>query len=218
MNKRLVLLLLVTGLMLAACGVNTAVPLSTSTDLNNNYENALSVQGQLALGTIQLAEDELAVDETQAATLLPLWRALQSLSTSDTTSSLELTAVVNQIQANMSAEQIRAIAAMTLTDEDIAAVMQDGLLSSMGDVSSNADSDSSVLMAGPGGGEPPAGGDMMGGGTPADMGGVAGAAAPGSEEIDGSSADAGRGNMQETMLTNAVIRFLGQKTGTVAEG
>jgi hypothetical protein len=218
MNKRLVLLF-IGGLLLAACGGNTAV--STPSGLNDTYENALSVQGQLALGTIQLAENDLAVDETQAAVLLPLWQALQSLSASDTTAAVEINAVVNQIQDGMASEQIQAITAMSLTTDDIATLMQDGLAGNMGDVSSGQNNDSSSsVMTGPAGGEPPAGGDFAGGdpgGTPPDMGGIAGAGASSSEETDARPINGGLGEMQETMLTNAVISFLAEKTSSVVD-
>ena len=217
MNKQLILLLIV-GLLLVACGGNTAV--STPSGLNNTYENALSVQGQLALGTIRLAETELAVDETQAADLLPLWRALQSLSTNDTTAVAELNAVVNQIQDGLTAEQIQAIAAMSLTSDDIAALMQDGLAGNMGVVSSGQNNDSSSVMVGPADGGPPVGGDFAGGAPgnmSPDMGGMTSAGASSSEETDVRPVNSGLGNMQETMLTHAVISFLAEKTGSVAE-
>ena len=74
--------------------------------LSDDYGDALSVQGQLALGTLQLEETELAVDEALAAELLPLWRAAQSLANSDTAADAEVKAVINQIQDTMTPEQV----------------------------------------------------------------------------------------------------------------
>ncbi|MCB9420474.1 MAG: hypothetical protein H6667_11760 [Ardenticatenaceae bacterium] len=216
MNKRLGLIILVFGLMLAACGGSTTAVSTTTSGLNDNYENALSVQSQLALGTIQLTGDGLAVDEAQAAELLPLWRALQSLSASDTTAEIELNAVVNQIEDSMTANQIQAIAAMVLTSDDIAALMQNSSLSNMGDVSSGQ-SESSNLTLNPGGG-PPAGSDFGGGvpgGMPGDMAGMTGTAVSDTDTTNTTLATGGPGDMQETMLTNAVINFLAQASGVV---
>ncbi len=96
--------------------------------LAENYANALSIQGQLALGTLQLEDGELAIDEGTAAELLPLWQALQSLMNSDTTAAVELEAVVNQIQDSMSAAQIEAIADMKLTEDSLTSMMENGEL------------------------------------------------------------------------------------------
>ena len=78
--------LLVIGLfamgLLAACSggaAETAVSNSSgSPRLTADYNQALPVQSQLAVGTLQLEETDLAVDEALAAEILPLWRALQS--------------------------------------------------------------------------------------------------------------------------------------------
>ena len=80
--------------------------------LRADYTDALSLQGQLALGILQLEETDLAIDETAATELLPLWQALQSLMNSDTTAAIEIDAVVNQIQESLATDQIQAIADM----------------------------------------------------------------------------------------------------------
>lgn len=129
MKKYSLLLPLIIVLLLSACsGTNTteeaAAQENDTPRLTENYSDALSVQEQLIVGTLNLEETDMAVDETEAQTLLPLWRALQSLQNSDTTAAAELTAVINQIQDNMTPEQITAIAEMQLTADDIQTALQ----------------------------------------------------------------------------------------------
>ncbi|MFV1860093.1 MAG: hypothetical protein ACC647_12180, partial [Anaerolineales bacterium] len=82
-------------------------------------------QMQLILGTLQLETTDLAVDADQAAELIPLWKALRSLSNSDTAAEAEIEAVINQIQETMTAEQIEAIAALDLSSEDVRTIIQE---------------------------------------------------------------------------------------------
>jgi hypothetical protein len=99
-------------LVLAACGTSSETS-ATST--------SLSLEGQLLVGTLKLEDTDLAVTSAKAAELLPLWEALASLSDSSIASSLEVNAVVTQIQSTMGADQIAAITAMRLTQTDLAA-------------------------------------------------------------------------------------------------
>jgi hypothetical protein len=70
----------------------------------------------LAYGTLKLADTPNAVTLEQAKTLIPLWQAVISLSGDTTTASAELTAVQDQITAAMTAEQLKAIADMKITN------------------------------------------------------------------------------------------------------
>ncbi|MCP4428792.1 MAG: hypothetical protein GY803_30270 [Chloroflexi bacterium] len=222
--KKATLFLLSLILILVACGsseteaepeMETAV---TSTRLSDDYDNALPVQSQLAVGALQLEGTERAVDETLAAELLPLWRAAQSLANSDTTAAAEVTAVVNQIQDTMTSDQIAAIAAMQLTRDSLTALIEDGTLAFSrggfgGRSGENADSD---------GFAPPPGGGIPGSGRPG--GGIPGGG-PGQgnlSEDDIATRRAAResgdfGGFQERALTNAVILLLETKTGEVTE-
>lgn len=87
--------------------------------LSADYSGALSVRSQLALGTVQLAGTDRAVTAEQAATLLPLWQALQALENSGTAADVEIEAVINQIQATMTPEQLGGIAAMRLSEDSL---------------------------------------------------------------------------------------------------
>ena len=88
-------------------------------------EGALSPVAENILGILELEGTELAVDPTQAATLLPLWQAYRSLLNSDTTAPVELEALQTQIGEVLTAEQQDAIEAMDLSSQDMFAVVQD---------------------------------------------------------------------------------------------
>ena len=87
--------------------------------LSADYSGALSVRTQLALGTVQLDSTDRAVTAEQAETLLPLWQVLQSLENSGTAADVEIEAVINQIQAAMTPEQLGGIAAMKLSEDSL---------------------------------------------------------------------------------------------------
>lgn len=122
-------------LLLAACGsggTDQDDSVSQSDDgsraparLEANGERALPVQTQLILGTLQLESTDLAVDSMQASELVPLWKALRSLSNSDTAAEAEIEALINQIQDTMTAEQIEVIESLELSQEDLQTIIQD---------------------------------------------------------------------------------------------
>ena len=96
-----------------------------SSPFKANYEGALPAQTQLLIGTFKLENTDIAVDAEQATELLPLWKAYRSLSGSDSASSLELEALVDQIQETMTPEQVQATAEMHLTGADMLALAQE---------------------------------------------------------------------------------------------
>ncbi len=100
--------------------------ISEGAQLAEDYSDALSIEGQLALGTLQLEETDKAVDQVQATELLTLWQAYRNLSNSDTAASAEVEAVLNQIQETMTSDQIAAIAEMQLTTDSITALIEEG--------------------------------------------------------------------------------------------
>lgn len=115
--------------VLAGCGGGEATPAAdeggggaySSEILDTSYPDALSAGNQLALGTLKLEETAKAVTPEQAATLLPLWQALRG----GVTDQAEVEAVLKQIEGTMTQEQLAAIAAMQLTQEDLRAWMED---------------------------------------------------------------------------------------------
>lgn len=189
--------------------------------LTADYADALSVQGQLAVGMMQLEATEQAVTAEQAATLLPLWQALQALSLSDTTAEVELTAVVNQIADSMTPEQVAAIANMRLTADQVTAMLENGELGAVGgrgfgggngQGGNGQGAGAGMMGGGPGGGLP-------GGGGPGSLGGLGGG------EIDPAMIETrqaefaanGTAVFQERMLTGVAVRLLEEKMGIVSD-
>ena len=132
MKKTLFTLTLVLALALSACGgadSTTGSEAAGAGGLNADYENALSVQLQLSVGTFNLEGTDLAVDVEQAAELLPLWQVLNGLNESGTAAAEEIDALVSQIEETMTTEQVASIAAMQLTRESMGEIMQEYALS-----------------------------------------------------------------------------------------
>lgn len=124
--KRLSLILMALVLFMVGCRADGGGETATATaGLAMDYDNALPVQSQLIVGTLKLADTDFPVDATEATALVPLWQAVQSLSQSDTTATVELDAVLKQIQETMRAEQLQAIADMQLTGADLQTTMQE---------------------------------------------------------------------------------------------
>jgi len=120
--KNIFLLLSISlALFIASCS-GTAAPAPTtsgdiyvSQNLPVDYEGALAVRNQLALGTLELNQGDFAISAEQAQTLLPLWQALRSTQQAGGTAQAEVSALLTQIESAMTPEQLQAIAAMKLT-------------------------------------------------------------------------------------------------------
>jgi len=174
MNKVIFIFTALTLLLaLVACGGTSSSGSTTSDstgDTGSAADNstALSEEMELLIGTFKLEDTDLAVNSEQAAQLLPLWQVLQSLETSDTAASEEIAAVVNQIEATMTSQQMDAITAMKLTQQDVMSVMSEARVSA-NDSSASSSTGSSQSGFPAGGfdagaaGGPPDGG---GGGSP----------------------------------------------------
>ena len=152
---------------LAAC--NSSNELLTVSDAS---EDALSTETQLVLGTLRLDGTEQAVTADQANELLVMWQVYQDLNSSDTAAQEEIHGLVEQIQEMMTIEQMKAISAMNLTQQDVFALMQEQGVS-LGQVQQS--NNNSVTQNG-GGVAPPDGG--MVGGPPDAGGGLAGGVPP----------------------------------------
>jgi len=110
--------------LLSACAPaaepTLAVPTSIAGEyLGIEYADAASLRNQLALGTIKLADTSSAISAEQAKTLIPFWQAVIALSGDETTASEELTAIQDQITAAMTPDQLKAIAALQITNADL---------------------------------------------------------------------------------------------------
>lgn len=168
------------ALMPFATACTFRMPWSAQTAQSSETDQA-GLETKLAIGTLMLEDTDLAVTAEQAKQLLPLWKAVRSLSSSDTVSQAEIQALYDQIQEAMSAEQIRAIQTMEITPQETQALMQKlgieggGFMAGGSNLSENDIATRTAERQNSGGGFPggmPMGGpDMMGGGPPPEMGG-----------------------------------------------
>ena len=121
-------ILLALVIALTACGGGEAAKLAevndaaqtTPTDFS---DRAMPLSMKLPVGTLMLEETPLAVTPAQAQELLPLWQMLRALQESGTASQVEIEAVLDQIQAAMTPEQLAAIDEMSR--EDMQALFQE---------------------------------------------------------------------------------------------
>jgi len=161
-------MVLLTMIVLSACSGTQAAGTEAIPQglLNADYENALPVEMQLAFGTLKLDGTENAVNVEAAGELLPLWKAVRSLSESDSAASEEIQALFKQIQETMTPGQVQAIAAMQLTGEDMAQVAVElGLEFLGGGRLGNLDPEmQATVQAARESGQFPQGGDFPGGG------------------------------------------------------
>ncbi len=190
------------------------------------------IEQKLALGTLRLEGTENAVDTEQAKTLLPLWKAVKTLSSDSNTSAQEMDALYKQIQAAMTAGQVQAIKDMNLSQTDMQALMQKygiqappvgnrnpngtpAARTPSGGNSSGGSQNGGRDAGGPGGGFPP---DMGGfGGPPPDAGGFGGAQpnAQGTPRARGTPGQGGRtfrGGMN-MMFVDPLIKVLQERAG-----
>ncbi len=137
MNRAILgLLILATVLALSSCNRNSeaaaddanttssepqeeegaATDSASTSALASNYEGALPPTNQLIIGIFRLEETDNAVNSAQAATMLPLWQALQSGAIQNQT---ERQAVLRQIEGALSEAQLEAIGSMQLTFADM---------------------------------------------------------------------------------------------------
>jgi HAMP domain-containing protein len=172
------ILILITLLGLAGCGnkdtANTGPQTGMNGPVGQEYLDAdpssIPLQKKLGIGTLKLEGTDLAVTSEQAKTLLPLWKALKSLSSDTNTTAEEINALNRQIEESMTADQIKAIKNMTWTADEIGQLVQ-----KFGGMQANAQpaSTETASNAFPGGGGGPGGGPGGGMGGPP-MGGGGG--------------------------------------------
>jgi hypothetical protein len=227
MKKYLLLpIFLILAFALTACGATaeTETVTAASTDGTEivNFQFEMPTEMTLMVGTVKLDETAYAVDAQQASALIPLWKALRSLSESDTAAEAEIEAVINQITETMTLEQMQAISDMDLTMQDFASVAEILGLEMSGFGGGNFGEITPEMQAtreamrdsgefpGPGGGMGLGGGQGPGGGFGS------------STEMDPAAREtaiAERGGMRgaglgiSSQLLDAIIEFLEAKTG-----
>jgi len=204
--------LVLAAVMLAGCKSSQPTPAVVSSSLGNTYTSqaldtsypgALNATSQLMLGTLRLEGAENAVTPEQAKTLLLLWQALSGRVLQ---SDAERNAVLAYIETQMTPAQLKAIAAMRITQNDLLARISEG--------GQEAGFGAGRAGAGqPGGaGAPPAAG---GGAMPPAMGTRQAQFGRGTPQARGTSrgttGGAGAGSGQDAVLLNSLIRLLAQR-------
>jgi predicted small secreted protein len=214
-------------LTIAACGnVSAGVDQDVSgSDPAEERPLETPMETQLMLGTVKLEETDNAVNSVQASELLPLWKTLRSLVSSETAAQAEIDAVIAQIQDTMSDEQMMAIEEMGLTMQDFASVAETlgidtGFAGRFGDMDPEKKATMEAMRES---GEIPSGGEFPEGGFPG--GGRGGGQGLGGgfgsgEEVDPEAREtamAERGGVRgagfgiNSSLLDAIIAFLEAK-------
>ena len=115
----------------SAASANTAAGDITSAQpasVDGTPQPGLPFQGNmpdsmvLAYGIFQLEDSDVPIDATQAAQLLPLWKAARSLSASDTVATAEIEALWKQIRNTLTTEQQQVIDSTDFSPEQFAAL------------------------------------------------------------------------------------------------
>ncbi len=184
MFKRAIVLASIFMLCLtAACSSQTATTTgstSSAASLSQITDSTqLATTEKLGFGILSLDGTPLSITADQAATLLPLWQAVQSLGADKNAASQEIAAVYTQIQESLTADQLAHIEQLALTQEELTSMLQkyqsqSSLTSSTTKTTTAATTPSQGqnMGGGPGGDMPPDGGILMGGGTGMEMAAV----------------------------------------------
>ena len=184
-------------LVLSACG---------NSNSNGNSSTTSSVDGtisitpamELAVGTLRLEGTSQAVDQELAVQLLPYWQLMAELNSNDAAAPEEISAVVENIQAMMTTEQVNAIQDMQLDQSDVTTAIQTA--GSTSEVS-NTNTNSNIISQAPVGGGP-------GGGMPMDGGGIGGGPIINSSSGQSVSSSQSSSTTNTTSLIEQVIKLL----------
>lgn len=123
--KKIFLNFIVLSLALILTACSSSPPDESAAQVpDNTREFVIAPEVALIIGTVRLDETNYAIDAAQAKELLPLWKALRSLSKSETTATAEVEAIVKQIQSTMTANQMDAIKSMGLSIQDLNVVSE----------------------------------------------------------------------------------------------
>ena len=206
-------LLCVFVLSLTACSAKQAGPATGGTP-DGGAPTLPSVM-QMLVGTFKLEGTDQAVDAEQAAKLLPLWKAYNSLSSSNSAAQKEVTALVKQIENTMTSKQRQAITEMKLSFQDVSTVAQaQGIEMAMGGPGQRGAGGAQGAM--PEGGMPP---EAMGGGMPGGGGGMPGGGMPGGGGgmPPGGGGPGGFGGERSSSESSSVTNFGPQGTTALIE-
>jgi hypothetical protein len=199
--KKIVVSLAVFALIFSLVACSKATNQTTET----GSTTSLSTAAELLVGTFKLEGTDLAVTFDQAKQLLPLWQMLQSLSSSSTSATEEIQAVVDQIKSTMTTAQVDEITGLNLTQQDMLTLMSQNMTSA----GAVADSTPMALNGMPSGGSAPSGGmpsdgGPSDGGAPPTGGMPSGGAAPSGDFPAGGDAGAAGGQPGMSTTPQAV--------------
>jgi hypothetical protein len=141
MSKKtaIISIFLALAVVLSACGSSTAAT-STTSQSQQITPSSLTLQNKLGLGILKLEGTSLAVTAGQANTLLPLWKAVKSLSSSNLTSAAEMTALYQQIEDSLTSDQVQSIKKLSLTQSELNNLIQQNTVTSTSSSSSSSSS------------------------------------------------------------------------------
>ena len=189
------------------------------------------IEQKLAIGTLKLEGTDQAITAEQAKALLPLWKAVKSMSSDSSASIEEINALYEQIQESMTPEQVQAIQDLKLTGEDMQTLMQQyNVQMPQGGPGNLSEEERATRVAefraqggGQGGGQGGFAGGRQGGPPdgemgvlPPDMAGAAAGEQPNAQGSMQSTPRAGRrgfGGGMNTIFVDPLIKVLEQRAG-----
>jgi hypothetical protein len=232
--KIAVLLVMLVSVLAACSGAQKAASQTGSTANNRNGFGGdpatMPVESKLAIGFLKLEGTDKAVTADEAKTQLPLWKALKALSAGNNTAQDEITALYQQIEDGLTADQVKAIKDLTWKQEDLTALgqqygIQMGGAGGAGGAASNLTTEQRATRVAQFQAQGGAGGNGGGfaGGPPGDFGGggfTGGAGSTGtrsSTRTAQSTPSAAQTNRRalglNSMFLDAVIKLLEQRAG-----
>lgn len=205
MKKTFLLTFLVIMMIsLAACSA-AGIPTQISTATSSTDATQQVTVSELVAGTLKLQDTNQAVTQAQASELLTLWLAYKEVNNSDVAAQQEIDALVKQIAASMTDEQIAAIQGMNITSQDIQSLADSSGASTASSekASTSGSSSNSNQMGGPGG-------DMGGG-----MGGEMSGDMPSGDDM-AMAAPAQGSNSNQEVSTDLVLALVDPLTDMLA--
>jgi hypothetical protein len=88
-------------------------------------QNPLTGEELYLVGIFKLEGTDQAITSAQATTLLPLWQSLTSQGTTPTPAADQISSITDQIKAVLTSQQIDAITALNLTQNDMITLSRD---------------------------------------------------------------------------------------------
>lgn len=118
MKRHAILWMIIVGLMTACAPAATPSPETPTAPANEylsiDYTDATNLRSQLALGILRMDGTPNAVTPEQAHIMMPLWQDLRDIQTDNP-------ALLQQIEAALTVDQLTAIAGMKITQTDVQA-------------------------------------------------------------------------------------------------